>query len=86
MEDDYGWPEGERLLVQRQIAGIIDHPSVFMGGPSRNALNKADKIIAALERGERVVSTTCVHDGWRTYRMHGTYCPDCGTDLQKTGD
>lgn len=84
MSDDYGWPEGERLLVQRQIASIIDHPSVFMGGPSRQSMQKADRIIAALERGERIVSTTCDHDGWMTYRMHGTYCPDCGTILDKS--
>lgn len=86
MEDDYGWPEGERLLVQRQIASILDHPTVYMSGPSPNSLNKADKIIAALERGERIVSTTCEHDGWMTYRQHGTFCPDCGSDLNKTAE
>lgn len=76
----------ERLLVQRQIASILDGPSLYMGGPSRQNMQKAEKIIEALERGERLVSTTCDHDGWMTYRMHGTYCPDCGTDLHKTGD
>ena len=84
--DDYGWPEGERLLVQRQIAGILDHPSVYVGGPSRQSMEKAGRVIAMLERSERIVSTTCEHAGWTTYRQHGTYCPDCGSDLHKTSE
>jgi hypothetical protein len=74
----------ERVTVQRQIASILDHPSVYMGGPSRRSMAKAHDIIVALERGERLVPTMCDHHGWMTYRMHGTYCPDCGTNLHKT--
>jgi hypothetical protein len=68
----------ERLLVQRQIACIIDHPSVGMGGPSQNSMRKAGNIIASLEAGKRLVSTACDHSGWIDFRRHGTHCPDCG--------
>lgn len=71
----------ERALVQRTIASIIDHPSVYMGGPSPNAMRKAERIIASLERGDRLVSTTCDHHGWMTWKMHGACCPDCGTRI-----
>lgn len=37
-----------RLDLQHTIASILDHPSVFMGGPSRGNLNKADAILDAL--------------------------------------
>lgn len=73
--------ETERLLVQRGIASIIDWPSVYMGGPSLQAMKKADRIIEDLERGKRLVSTTCDHSAWKCYRSHGLYCPDCGTVL-----
>jgi hypothetical protein len=69
----------ERLLVQRGIAAEIDYPSVFMGGPSHHAMRKAGRIIANLERAERLVSTTCDHHGWMTWKQHGATCPDCGT-------
>lgn len=75
--------EKERLLVQRSIAALIDSPSVFMGGPSKNSMNKADRIIRELEHGKRLVPTTCDHTGWKNYRQNGTYCPDCGTILDK---
>lgn len=38
-------PERERLHT---VAAIIDHPSVYMGGPSRQAIGKAKDILAAL--------------------------------------
>lgn len=77
-------PDDERLLVQRQIASILDFPSVYMGGPSRSAMDRAARVIACLERGERLFSTLCVHHGWMTYKAHGVYCPDCGTKLGDT--
>jgi len=72
---------GERLLVQRLIAECIDHPSVYMGGPSRNAMRKADDIIGMLDRGRRLVPTRCDHSAWKDCRTHGSYCPDCMTIL-----
>ena len=75
--------EAERLLIQRLIAAIIDHPSVYMGGPSRNSMRKAENIIESLERGKRLVPTTCDHRGWVRLELpvkhRGTYCPDCGS-------
>lgn len=71
----------ELLLVKRQIAGILDHPSVYMGGPSAQSMKKAEQIISCLESGHRLHSTKCAHGTWRSYREHGTFCPTCGTDL-----
>lgn len=68
----------ERLLVQRQIAGIIDYPSVYIGGPSNGAMRKADKILMVLENGHRLHGTKCGHATWQSYRQHGTHCPTCG--------
>jgi hypothetical protein len=32
------------------IASTLDYPSVYMGGPSKQSIQKAERIIAALER------------------------------------
>lgn len=72
----------ERLLVQRIIAGIIDSPSVYMGGPRHQAMKKAERIIQQLEIGDRLFSTVCDHHAWMTFRMHGIYCPDCYTIIK----
>ena len=74
--------ETEKLLVQRQIASIIDSPSVYMGGPSHNAMKKAERIIKVLEAGKRLKSTECDHSAWKDFKQHGTRCPKCGTILQ----
>lgn len=37
-----------KYLVRQRIASIIDHPSVYMGGPSRQSVLKAIKIVQAL--------------------------------------
>lgn len=39
----------DKETVQRNIAAILDHPSVFMGGPSRQNMKKAEKIIYYLQ-------------------------------------
>ena len=36
-------PENDQLVIG--IAQIIDHPSVFMGGPSRNSMRIAAEIV-----------------------------------------
>ena len=74
--------ETERLLIQRQIASVIDSPSVYMGGPSRNAMKKAESIIKMLEAGKRLKSTECDHSAWKDFKQHGTRCPNCETILQ----
>ena len=71
----------ERLLVQRVIASCIDHPSVYMGGPSRNSMRKAETIVEYLERSKRLVQTTCNHSGWASFKRDGIVCPDCDTLL-----
>ena len=38
-----------RITVERCIASILDSPSVYMGGPSRGSLRKADRIGDYLE-------------------------------------
>lgn len=77
--------EAERLLVQRGNAAIIDHPSLYMGGPSRNSMRKANSVIDALLAAKRLVSTTCDHQAWvkSTTPIHhrGIYCPACNTIL-----
>lgn len=37
-----------QLALRQTIAGVLDHPSVYMGGPSRQNLRKADRIIERL--------------------------------------
>ncbi len=77
--------ETERLLAQRGIAAILDHPSVYMGGPSQNSMRKANSIIDALLAAKRLVSTTCDHHAWAEsttpIRHRGIYCPACNTIL-----
>lgn len=68
----------ERLLVQRQIASILDYPSVYMGGPSRGSMGKAERVIEYLERGHRLHGSKCGHGGYVDYKSHGIFCPDCG--------
>lgn len=43
-------------IIQRNIASIIDYPSVYMGGASRNALNKAEKILNFLKEQKLVLT------------------------------
>lgn len=76
----------ERLLVQRSIASLIDSPSVYMGGPSPASMKRADRIIAWLEESHRLHFTKCAHGTWRSYHEHGTYCPTCGTNLNKSSE
>lgn len=35
-------------VAQRVIASILDHPSVYMGGPSQGSMRKAKRIIEYL--------------------------------------
>lgn len=36
-------------IICLMIASVIDHPSVYMGGPSRNSMRKAEQIIKNLK-------------------------------------
>ena len=37
-------------LLCREIGGMLDYPSCYMGGPSRNSLKRAADIIEILKR------------------------------------
>lgn len=39
-------------VVQRVIAGILDHTSVYMGGPSQQSMCRAGRIVAYLAEQE----------------------------------
>lgn len=41
--------DAEKYLLRQRIAAILDHPSVYMGGPSQQSIRKAIKIIEALD-------------------------------------
>lgn len=73
--------ETERLLVQRGIAAILDHPSVYMSGPSKRSMRLAASIIEDLEKSKRLVSTSCDHSAWDASGKQGAYCPVCYTLL-----
>jgi hypothetical protein len=75
--------EDERALVIAQIAGSLDFPSVYMGGPSIPNLRKAKDIVDMLERSQRLVATTCDHSDYGSYREHGIYCPRCGLQIRE---
>lgn len=47
------------LALRQTIAGILDKPSVYMGGPSRQNLKRADEIIAALRRDGQLLGQLC---------------------------
>jgi hypothetical protein len=73
----------ERDLIVQQIAGILDHPSVYMGGPSHHSLRTARGIVNMLERSQRLVPTTCDHSNYGSYKQHGVFCPRCGLKIRE---
>ena len=73
----------DKELVTRHIANILDHPSVYMGGPSANSLRKAERIVKYLEDSKRLKDSECTHEGYVNYKLHGTYCPICGQNFKK---
>lgn len=44
-----------QLALRQRIAGILDRPSVYMGGPSKQNLKRADEIIAAIREDSRLM-------------------------------
>jgi hypothetical protein len=46
----------EREKLQRQIASILDHPFVFMGGPSQQNMHKAERIIQHLAKSKMLLT------------------------------
>lgn len=44
-----------QLALRQRIAGILDRPSIYMGGPSKQNLKRADDIIAAIREDARLL-------------------------------
>lgn len=44
-----------QLALRQTIAGILDRPSIYMGGPSKQNLRRADEIIERLRADERLI-------------------------------
>lgn len=40
--------DAEKYVLRQAIASAIDYPSVYMGGPSRGAVQKAIRIVKAM--------------------------------------
>lgn len=40
--------DAERYLLRQKIASILDHPNVYMGGPSPQSIKKAISIIQVM--------------------------------------
>lgn len=40
--------EAQKYVMRQHIAGVLDHPSVYMGGPSPQSLRKAIRIVEHL--------------------------------------
>jgi hypothetical protein len=51
-----------QLALRQTIAGLLDRPSVYMGGPSRQNLKRADDIIAAIRGDARLVQALGAHE------------------------
>ena len=45
----------DKYLLAQHIAGILDHPSVYMGGPSDNSVRRAIRIVDMLVANYSVV-------------------------------
>lgn len=65
-----------RAEVLQEIAAMLDHPNVYMGGPSQRNMRRAEQIYAAVapliaaaerERCARVADGTPYHGRYRTW-------------------
>jgi hypothetical protein len=41
-------PDAGRMVVLQTIAAMLDHPNVFMGGPTQRSLRRAGDILAVV--------------------------------------
>ena len=69
--------ETERDLIINHIAGQLDMPSLYMGGPSQQSKRRAERIVEWLEYSHRLVPTACDHSDYVSYHENGIYCPRC---------
>lgn len=40
--------DADKYILRQLIAGVLDHPSAFMGGPSPGSVRRAIRIVNAL--------------------------------------
>lgn len=45
---DTGKMVSGKIVVLREIAAMLDHPNVYMGGPSQRNMRRAEEIYAAV--------------------------------------
>ena len=76
----------ERDLIIDAIAGQLDMPSLYMSGPSQQSKRRAERIVEWLEHSQRLVSTTCDHRDYVSYRENGIYCPRCSLKIKEEED
>lgn len=50
--------DAELYILRQSIASMLDHPSVYMGGPSQQAIRKAIKIVEFLSQNYKIEPTT----------------------------
>lgn len=68
------------------IASMLDHPSVYMGGPSQNSLRKAKKIVDYLIESKRWIDSQCTHESYQNFKTNGHYCPNCNQKIYESND
>ena len=73
----------ERDLIIDAIAGQLDMPSLYMSGPSQQSKRRAERIVEWLEHSQRLVSTTCDHRDYVSYRENVIYCTRCSLKIKE---
>jgi hypothetical protein len=64
--------DAEKYILRQQIASILDHPSVYMGGPSPNSVRRAVGIVELLLREYTIEPTEIIKpdaERVRTWRV-----------------
>ena len=57
--------DAAKYILRQRIASILDHPSVYMGGPSQQSVRKAIKIIQALGDDQPTPDEIDLVKSWR---------------------
>lgn len=68
------------LALHQTIAGLLDKPSVYMGGPSKQNMRRAEEIVTALRRDTDLLAQLIGHPVEPTEK-HEPWCDqgcDCG--------
>lgn len=75
-----------KIAVLREIAAMLDHPSVYMGGPSQRNMRRAEQIYAAvaplIAKAER---ERCIAAGQKAWPKAHTYASE-NADMYRAQD